>query len=231
MGLAFIALYAVASWLLAPYPFARSIFGNAALVLTAAIVPIIVAFRRRQWAGCQRLFWDVVAIGMVLWIVGHTGWAYYQLRFEQQTWLQWHTLFSLCAGFGPLVALLARPHRGIRRDAVAPIAMTIAAYCLLAVFVYSYFVLLPSLVPDARPASQARLLYFVQANRLMLLIAVGASFWATIKSVRSTTWPGSRRGCVTPGRRSRRRRRLKKRAISSRRTRSPRWGCWRCRRC
>jgi PAS domain S-box-containing protein len=184
MGLAFIALYAAASWLLAPYPFARSIFGNAALVLTAAIVPLIVAFRRRQWAGCQRLFWDVVAIGMVLWIVGHIGWAYYQLRFQQQTWLQWHTLFSLCAGFGPLVALLARPHRGSRRDAVVPIAMTIAAYLLLAVFVYSYFVLLPSLVPAARPASQARLLYFIQTNRLLLLIGVSAAFWFA----RRTPW-------------------------------------------
>ncbi len=182
--LAFIAVYAGASWLLAPHPFARSIFGNTALVLVAALVPLIVVRRRRQWAGCQRLFWDVVAIGMVLWIVGHTGWAYYQLRFQQQTWLQWHTLFSLCAGFGPLVALLARPHRGIRRDAVAPIAMTIAAYCLLAVFVYSYFVLLPSVIPAALPGAQARLLYFVQANRLMLLIAVAAAIWFA----RRTPW-------------------------------------------
>ena len=182
--LAFIALYSGASWLLGPYPFARSIFGNTALVLTAAIVPVIVVRRRRQWAGCQRLFWDVVAIGMVLWIVGHTGWAYYQLRFQQQTWLQWHTLFSLCAGFGPLVALLARPHRGIRQDAVAPIAMTIAAYALLAVFVYSYFVLLPSAIPAALPAAQARLLYFVQANRLLLLIAIAAAIWFA----RRTPW-------------------------------------------
>ena len=176
-GLAFIAIYSATSWLLAPHPFARSIFGNVALVAAASLVPIIVTLRRRQWAGCQRLFWDVVAIAMVLWIVGHTGWAYYQLRFQQQTWLQWHTLFSLCAGFGPLVALLARPHRGVRRDVVAPIAMTIAAYCLLAVFVYSYFVLLPSVMPAVQPAAQSRLLYFVQFNRLLLLIAVSVAMW------------------------------------------------------
>jgi PAS domain S-box-containing protein len=176
-GLAFIAIYSATSWLLAPYPFARSIFGNAALVFAASLVPIIVARRRRQWAGCQRLFWDVVAIAMLLWIVGHSGWAYYQLRFQQQTWLQWHTLFSLCAGFGPLVALLARPHLGIRRNVVAPIAMTIAGYCLLAVFVYSYFVLLPSVMSAAQPAAQTRLLYFVQVNRLLLLIAVSLAIW------------------------------------------------------
>ena len=27
-------------------------------------------------------------------------------------WVQWHTMFSLCGGIGPLVALLALPHRG-----------------------------------------------------------------------------------------------------------------------
>jgi len=175
--LALLAAYVLISFLLAPLPFARSIFGNVALVAAASLVPVIVALRRRQWAGCQRLFWDVVAIAMVLWIVGHIGWAYYQLRFQQQTWLQWHTLFSLCAGFGPLLALLARPHRGIRRNVVAPIAMTIAAYCLLAVFVYSYFVLLPSVMPATQPAAQARLLYFVQFNRLFLLIAVSLAVW------------------------------------------------------
>jgi two-component system NtrC family sensor kinase len=170
--------------LLGPYPLARSIFGNTALILTASLVPIIVLRRRRQWAGCQRLFWDVLALSMVMWIVGHFGWAYDQLRFHEQSWLKWHTLFSLCAGFGPLVALLARPHLGPRRGIVAPIAMTIAAYCLLAVFVYSYFVILPSLVPPARQEAQARLLYFVQSNRLVLLVALVAAFWFA----RATTW-------------------------------------------
>ena len=183
-GLAFVAAYAAAGLLLGPYPLARSIFGNAALVLTASLVPVIVLRRRRQWAGCQRLFWDVFALSVLMWTVGHIGWAYDQLRFDQQSWLKWHTLFSLCAGFGPLVALLARPHLGPRRGIVAPIAMTIAAYCLLAVFVYSYFVILPSLVPPARQEAQARLLFFVQSNRLALLIALVIAFWFA----RATSW-------------------------------------------
>ena len=51
--------------------------------------------------------------------------------------------------------------------------MTIGAYWLLAVFLYSYFVLVPSLLPEARAAAQARLLYFVQFNRLLLLAGAG----------------------------------------------------------
>jgi PAS domain S-box-containing protein len=184
MVAAFVGVYALATWLTASHPLARSIVGNVLLVGSAAIVPAIVMRRRREWDGCQRLFWDVVALAMLLWIVGHIGWAYYQLRYQQQTWLQWHTLFSLCAGFGPLVALLARPHRGVRRHLVAPLAMTMAAYCLLAVFLYSYFVLVPSIIPEARPGAQVRLLAFVQINRLVLLIAVAAAFWFG----RQTSW-------------------------------------------
>jgi PAS domain S-box-containing protein len=183
-GLACIVGYVAIGWLIAPYPLVRSFFGNSALILTAALVPIIVFRQRRQWFGCQRLFWDVFAISMALWIVGHFGWAYDQLRFHQVSWLKWHTIFSLCAGFGPLVALLARPHLGPRRGIVAPIAMTIGAYCLLAAFVYSYFVLLPSLHPAALPEAQSRLLYFVQSNRLVLLVCLGLVFWFA----RETTW-------------------------------------------
>jgi PAS domain S-box-containing protein len=140
--------------------------------------------RRGEWAGCQRLFFDLIAVSLVLWILGHFGWAYDELLYQEQTWLKWHTLFSLCAGFGPLVALLARPHRGPRTEVVAPIAMTMVAYCLLAVFIYSYFVLVPSVIPLARPAAQQRLLYFVQANRLLLLL----SLTCLVFIARDTPW-------------------------------------------
>ncbi|HET7221259.1 MAG TPA: PAS domain-containing protein, partial [Vicinamibacterales bacterium] len=183
-GLAFILIYSAAGWLLADRPLALSLFGNATLILTAALVPAVVARRRREWGGCQRLFFDLFAISMILWIVGHLGWAYDDIRYGEQTWLKWHTLFSLCAGFGPLVALLARPHRGRRNEVVAPVAMTMATYGLLAVFVYSYFVLVPSVIPVARPAAQQRLLFFVQANRLLLLVSLTSLIWFA----RDTPW-------------------------------------------
>ncbi len=101
-----------------------------------------------------------------------------------QSWLRWHTLFSICAGIGPLIALLARPHRGARAGFVAPTVMTIGAYWLLAVFLFTYFILVPSLLPEARAAAQARLLYFVQYNRLLLLAGLAAAVWFA----RGTDW-------------------------------------------
>jgi PAS domain S-box-containing protein len=183
-GLVFVIFYATVGWALRGHPFASSLFGNAILIWSAGLVLAVIVHRRRLWAGCQRLFWDIIAIAMILWIVGHLGWAFDQMILHEQTWLTWHTLFSLSAGIGPLIALLARPHRGPRAEVVAPIAITMAAYWLLAVFVYSYFVLVPSLVPVARPSSQSRLLYFVQANRLLLLAGMAAAVWFA----RGTGW-------------------------------------------
>ena len=184
LGLAFILVYPIATWALRAHPLAQSLLGNASLILTAAVAPAVILSRRRQWAGCERLFWDIFGISIVLWIVGHFGWAYDQLVHQRQTWLTWHTLFSLCAGIGPLIALLARPHLGPRTAMAAPVSMTVIAYCLLGVFVYSYFVILPSLVPTPDSSAQTRLLYFVQANRLALLIAMAAAAWAA----RKTRW-------------------------------------------
>ncbi len=184
IGLGILLVYAALGWALRAHPFARSIFGNTVLIASASIVPLIVLRRRRQWTGCQRLFWDVIAIALIFWVFGHLGWAYDQLVNREQAWLKWHAIFSLSAGIGPLVALLARPHLGPRNGAVAPVAMTIAAYCLLAVFLYSYFALLPSLVADALPNAQSRLLSFVQVNRLSLLACMAASYWFA----RRTAW-------------------------------------------
>jgi hypothetical protein len=121
---------------------------------------------------------------MALWIVGHFGWAFDLIVQHEQSWLQWHTLFSLCAGIGPLIALLARPHKGVRAGSVTTVAIDLAAYGLLAVFVYAYFVLVPSLIPFERPQAEARLLYFVQANRLLLLIGMVWALWVA----RATAW-------------------------------------------
>jgi PAS domain S-box-containing protein len=183
-GVAFIAMYALVGWLLRDREFARSLFGNAVLVWSAGLVVIVAVRRRREWLGCQRLFWDVIAIAMAFWLVGHLGWTYDQMLLQQVSWLQWHTLFSLSAGVGPLIALFARPHAGPRLGVVPQKAQTIAAYWLLAVFIYSYFVLVPSLIPAAREQSQDLLLYLVQANRLILLLCMAAAVWFA----RRTAW-------------------------------------------
>jgi PAS domain S-box-containing protein len=101
---------------------------------------------------------------------------------HQQSWLKWHTLFSLSAGAGPLIALIARPHLGPRISVAPPKAMTIGAYWLFAVFIYSYFVLVPSVIPSARPQAQHMLLYLVEANRLLLFLCMAGAVWFAWRS-------------------------------------------------
>jgi PAS domain S-box-containing protein len=187
-GLVFIAGYASISWFLRERTFALSLFGNAILVWSASIVVAVTIRRRREWVGCQRLFWDVIGISMMLWMVGHLGWTYDLMVLHQQSWLQWHTLFSLSAGAGPLIALLARPHLGPRISVAPPKAMTIAAYWLFAVFIYSYFVLVPSVIPAARPQAQQLMLYLVESNRLLLLLCMTSAVWFAWRSEWRSTY-------------------------------------------
>ena len=55
-------------------PLALSIFGNVSLDLRSATLVLgVIVRRRREWAGCQRLFWDVITVAMALWIVGQSA--------------------------------------------------------------------------------------------------------------------------------------------------------------
>ena len=183
LGLAFLLLYASGAWALRDYPFARSLFGNIGLLIPAIAVCVIVARRRREWQGCQRLFWDAFGAGVGLWIIGHLGWAFEEMVLGQAGWLRWHTLFSLCGAVFPLIALLARPHLGSRNESVTSVGLLLASYGLLAIFLYTYFVLVPSLVlPEAE--AQVALLALVQINRG----ALAAGFLAVAWAARRTPW-------------------------------------------
>ena len=112
IGVAYLGVYSAGTWLLDGHPLARSIFGNTGLLLPPIAVSVIILRRRPKWVGCQRLFWDTFGIGVALWAIGHLGWTYDEIVLGRGSWLRWHTVFSLCGGIGPLIALLARPHRG-----------------------------------------------------------------------------------------------------------------------
>jgi PAS domain S-box-containing protein len=183
IGFGYVAVFAALGWALRGQPLALSVLGHVGLLIPPAAVCVIVLRRRSRWEGCQRLFWDTIAISVGLWIIGHVGWAFDQMIHGRQSWLQWHTVFSLCGGIGPLIALLARPHRGVRSDATGNVGFAIASYGLLAVFIYSYFVLVPGLVPGAT-APQVTLLELVQVNRALLF---GSMVAATIVA-RRTPW-------------------------------------------
>jgi PAS domain S-box-containing protein len=188
IGVAYLIVYAVVGRMLSVHPTALAIYGAIGLLIPAGLVIAIIVKRRREWAGCQRLFWDTVAIGMLLWCIGHLGWVYGALVLGRPSWLQWHTLFSLCGGAGPLVALLARPHRGVRSHLTARTALDIASWGVLVAFFYTYFVLIPSVFPEARSAAQVTLLVSAQALRLLIFAALCTTAWVARRSAWGPTF-------------------------------------------
>ena len=156
LGFGYILVYTAIGWLLRDQPLALPIFGDIGLLIPPLAVCAVILRRRRAWRGCHRFFWDTVAIGVGLWIVGHLGWTFEDLFLKRQSWLQWHTVFSLCGGIGPFIALFARPHRGVRADQVGgrPGARQLR---LLTVFIYSYFILIPGITPGGRDERSALL--------------------------------------------------------------------------
>jgi hypothetical protein len=96
LGLGYILVYAAIGWLLRDQPLALSVFGDIDLLIPPLAVCAVILRRRRAWRGCHRLFWDTVAIGVGLWIVGHLGWTFEHLFLKRQSWLS-GTRFSACA--------------------------------------------------------------------------------------------------------------------------------------
>jgi PAS domain S-box-containing protein len=185
IGVGYVLAYAAVGWLLRDHALARSIFGNLGLLLPPIAVCAVILRRRSRWAGCHRLFWDTVAIGVALWVIGHLGWAFEDLVLQRQSWVRWHTIFSLCGGIGPLIALFARPHRGVRAETVGTVGLVLASYGLLAVFIYSYFILIPGLAPRGTDQEIA-LFTLVQLNRALLFGSMGA----VLIVARRTPWYG-----------------------------------------
>jgi PAS domain S-box-containing protein len=172
LGLGYVFFYAIAVLALAEFPQVRAWLGAAAQVGAAVAVIVVVYQRRRDWRGCQRLFWLAIVVGMVTWIVGHLGWTYGALIEGRERWIGWHTVFSFCGGAAPLIALLARPHRGPRQSAYAVTAIDIAAFAVVAGFVVTYFILLPHLDPLAASAGWTSLLVLAQVQRLLMLAGI-----------------------------------------------------------
>ena len=184
IGAGYLIAYFAIGTALSGHPTAQSIYGTIGLLVPAATVSIVVLRRRRQWAGCQRVFWDTIAIGMVLWCIGHVGWAFGEIVLRRPSWLQWHTLFSLCGGAAPLIALIARPHRGVRAHVASRAAFDIAGWGLFAAFFYTYFVMIPSVVPQEGGRAELTLVLMAQALRFVMLAALCATAWAA----RRTRW-------------------------------------------
>jgi len=170
--------YLLATWL--AQGTAAAVWIRAAGPLVPALIAIAAIARRRgDWQGAQSVFWAVIAGGFTIWSVAHVAFVQANLlKGTQPDWLDWHTTFSLVGGgAAPLLAFLARPHRGRRSFAVPAITLDIASLAVLFLFIYAYFVLAPHLgsAPDIAGRS---LQVVIVAQRMLVILVVGVAAWA-----------------------------------------------------
>ena len=173
----YVVVYLALAAALAPWPIARTVASDSLLAALALAVPVVLLLRRKSFEGVQRLFWDLFILGQILWVIGEIGFMYGEIASGHPSWVQWHTMFSLCGGIGPLVAIIARPDRGVRKQSAAAVAIDLAAYCLLAAFIYAYFVMVPSLLTTPPAQVEAALLSLVQSHRLLLVAGFAIGYW------------------------------------------------------
>ena len=182
-GILYVAVYLGAGALLAEYSLARILVATTMQLALAGSVVVVVLRRRHEWEGTQRMFWDAFAAGLAMWCIGEVGFTVTTLA-NQRSWVQWHTMFSLCGGIGPVVAMLARPYLGPRKTAAWATGIDLISYAMLLGFVFAYFIMVPSVVPASGPAPQGTLLTLVQLQRLVL--ATGLSWCVYL--ARDTAW-------------------------------------------
>ena len=181
LGILYLVVYLGAGALLGGHPLARMLVANMLLLGLAASICVVVLRRRRHWEGTQRLFWDGFAAGMTMWCVGQVGFTMGALT-DHRSWVQWHTMFSLCGGIGPVVAMLARPYLGSRKSSAWAVGIDIVSYAMFIGFVFAYFIMVPSVVPATGPSPQATLLALVQLQRFVLATGLVLCVWLARKS-------------------------------------------------
>jgi len=181
----YIAVFLALGVALGAHPYVRTVVADGLLITLVLGLCGAILYRRRSWEGTHRLFWDAIAAGSLMWCVGEIGFTISILT-ERRSWVQWHTMFSLCGGVGPVVALLARPYLGTRKASSWAIGIDLASYATLMMFVYAYFIMVPSVLPaGGRPAApESVLLTLVQIQRLILFGGLAASAWVA----RDTAW-------------------------------------------
>jgi PAS domain S-box-containing protein len=176
-GILYVVLYLGAGLALGGHPLARSVAAAALQVLLAGAVVAAIVWRRKDWEGSHRLFWWAFGVGLALWCVGEIGFTIQSVT-GGLTWVQWHTMFSLCGGIGPTVGLLAFPYRGVRKASVAATGLELVSYAMLMGFIYAYFIMLPSVVNPAGSLPQDTLLALVELQRLVLFGGLVACLWS-----------------------------------------------------
>jgi PAS domain S-box-containing protein len=175
LGILYSLVYLGLGAVLGGHPLARTVVANTLLFALAMAICVVILRRRRGWEGTNRLFWEAFGLGIAFWCVGMIGFTINGVT-GHPTWVQWHTLFSVYGAIGPTVALLAMPHKGVRKASTPGLIIELVSYAMLFGFIDAYFIMVPTVVPVAASKPQAALLTLVQAQRFVLFAGLVASF-------------------------------------------------------
>jgi PAS domain S-box-containing protein len=165
------------------------------LRISALLVPpligiLVIAWRRRDWTGCQWLFWATIALGLSMTTIGIVGWTVDEVLLARETsWLGWYTVFALFGTIAPLFALLAQPHRGTREPMTASAAVDIAGIAVMTGFLYSHFVLGSDLSPLTAQTRPLPLVLLQEFQQLLVCAALVLAAFAA----RGATWAATYR--------------------------------------
>jgi PAS domain S-box-containing protein len=184
-GLVYMGAYALAASLIADTTAVRLWFGNIGLLIPPLAPIVVVLTRRREWGGHQRVFWDAFAVAAVVWLAAQLPLAAYEVgRQGPLPWLNVMIVPQLCASLMPLLALVARPHRGQRRETAMTAVLDLYVLALLAAFVYWSLLILPGMAP-ARAESALRTLTIVGPS---VRVAVFVGFMLAMRAVGPGAW-------------------------------------------
>ena len=169
------------------------------LRIIALLIPpvtgiLVIARRRRDWTGCQWLFWATIALGLSMSAIGIVGWTVDQVLLGRETsWLGWYTVFALFGAVAPLFALLAQPHRGAREPTTASTAVDIAGIAVITGFLYSHFVIGPDLAPLSAQQPSVALVLLQEFQQFLVCAALTLAALAA----RGSTWGPTYRRLAT----------------------------------
>lgn len=169
------------------------------LRITALLVPpltgiLVIALRRRDWEGCQWLFWATIALGLSMTAISIVGWTVDEVMLGRETsWLGWYTVFALFGAVAPLFALLAQPHRGAREPITASTAVDIAGIAVITGFLYSHFVVGSDIAPLTSQEPSVPLVLLQEFQQFLVCAALGIAAVAA----RGTTWGPTYRRLAT----------------------------------
>ena len=165
------------------------------LRILALLVPplagiVVIARRRREWTGCQWLFWATIALGLSMMGIGVVGWTVDEVLLGRETsWVGWYTVFALFGAVAPLLALLAQPHRGAREPMMASTAVDMAGIAVMTGFLYSHFVVGADLTPLVAQQASVPLLLLHEFQQFLAC----AAFTIAALAARGQGWAATYR--------------------------------------